>query len=67
MIKNTRSYFDNHPDVDTFYFTADGYAFFTENDAYNHTENLNDKEIKTITRLDCEDIETDELDELDAE
>jgi len=67
MDKNVRSYFNHHPDVETFYFTADGYAFFTENDAYNHARNLVDDEIKTISRLDCEEEVFDELDELDAE
>jgi len=67
MDKNIRSYFDNYPDVDTFYFTADGYAFFTEQNACNHAKNLHIDEIRTVTRLECENESYDELDELDAE
>ncbi len=38
--ENVQMYFDHHPDVDTFYFTGDGQAFFTENEADNHARNL---------------------------
>ena len=37
---NVQAYFDHHPGVDTFYFTSDGQAFFSEHEAENHARNL---------------------------
>lgn len=39
-----------YPDAPGFYFTADGTAFFAENDAKNHARGLKDKEIVKIVR-----------------
>jgi len=55
MNENIQSYFDNHPNVDEFHFTSDGFAFFREHDA----RNLDNDEVLTITR--------EELDDIDAE
>ena len=53
---NVQAYFDHHPDIDTFYFTADGQAFFTQNEADNHARNLiqnnKDADIEKIDRAD---------------
>ncbi len=48
------NYFSHHPDIDVFYFTTDGQAFYTENEANNHARNLGnlgrDPRVETITR-----------------
>ncbi len=48
------NYFSHHPDTDIFYFTADGQAFYTENEADNHARNLlqlgKDAHIEAIRR-----------------
>jgi hypothetical protein len=42
--------FTHYPAVDRLHFTADGQAFFMENDARNHAETLKDKTVETINR-----------------
>ena len=51
-----KSYFDNHPQVDVFYFTSDGLAFFKENDAYNHSRKLGDYQVTEITREEADEL-----------
>lgn len=50
MNTNEKSYFDNHPSVETFYFTSDGYAFYNENDAVNHAAKLGDDEVLKVDK-----------------
>lgn len=42
--------FGDYPDINELYFTSDGMAFFSENDAKNHAATLKDGEVKTIKR-----------------
>jgi hypothetical protein len=55
-----KSYFANHKSHDVFYFTADGIAFFTDNDAYGHSQKLDDKKITSITRAEADGLVDDE-------
>lgn len=50
MKEAAKSYFANHPNVDVFHFTSDGFAFFREKDAHNHSKHLQNDTITTITR-----------------
>ena len=60
MNDNIQSYFDNHPNVDVFHFTSDGFAFFREHDARNHASHLDNDEVLTVTREELDNIDTEE-------
>ncbi len=79
-MKDAKQYFDNHDAVDKLYFTSDGLAFFDEQNAVNHSKNLDDttvtvrtraeldKELEDITNDKWDDVlDYDPLDEPDAE
>jgi hypothetical protein len=42
--------FNTHPDIETLYFTSDGYAFLNSNDAESHAAKLEDKQIDIIDK-----------------
>ena len=45
-----KEYFELYPDIEVFYFTTDGQAFFTEHEAYNHSLTVGDNEVLAVTR-----------------
>ncbi len=45
-----KKYFELYPEVEEFFFTSDGQAFFTEHEAWNHSINIGDKEVIPVTR-----------------
>ena len=49
-MKNAKQYFDNHDKVEKLYFTSDNLAFFDEQNAINHSRQLEDKTITAMTR-----------------
>jgi ABC-type thiamine transport system substrate-binding protein len=57
--QDIKSYFANHASKSEFCFTADGAAFFTENDAFGHAQKLADKKITTISRAEADAMEDD--------
>jgi hypothetical protein len=48
--EKAKELFGAYPEVNTLYFTFDGYAFKTENDARNHARTLKEKCIETLER-----------------
>lgn len=56
MKKIAKSFFKGHPSVNTFFFTTDKQAFFTENDANNHACSLakDAREVVSVTREEAE-------------
>ena len=42
--------FHSNPDIETLYFTSDGYAFLNNNDAESHAAKLQDKQIEKIDK-----------------
>ncbi len=64
-------YFENHETVPKLYFTSDELAFFDEQNAMNHAEQLDDKTIIAKTReeveAELEKITNDEWDDLDSD
>lgn len=66
--------FKQNPNLEKYYGTSDGEAFYNENDAKNHAKNLDDKTVESVFNekylevIDSEDIteEQKELQEFDA-
>jgi hypothetical protein len=50
MDQLTETIFNSNPDIETLYFTSDGFAFFNENDARSHAAKLQDNQVDKIDK-----------------
>lgn len=54
MNDNIKGYFEAHPQIDCFYFTSDGLAYFNAAIASAHAAHLEDDAVSCVTRAQYE-------------